>query len=278
MLATQELVGQPCPACRKRIFLGDEVVRCAACGTVNHVHCWRERNGCSSAVCSPPPGGATAAAAEAQVAAATVANMDCPACAEQIPADSNVCPYCGERVGAMAGPGAGGAHRGLAADLPSSFRTLSGKKYVFTLTPDVLVGESVKTGEEIKVLRSDAVSELELTANRLIITSGGVRRKFNIEDIGHVAINHWLTGETSRKSSAVAKDALITAIVGIFCCQVVCGPYAIYRAGQAQKDLAAYPQYLDGEGMATAAKIIGIVDIVIGILGILVNMSQIGGS
>ncbi len=52
-----------------------------------------------------------------------------------------------------------------------------------------------------------------------------------------------------------AKEALIYAIVGLFCCAIVLGPIAIYKALQAKKMMAADPR-LTGSGKATAAMII----------------------
>ncbi len=57
-----------------------------------------------------------------------------------------------------------------------------------------------------------------------------------------------------------AKDALVTAIVGLFCFGIILGPMAIYKANKAKKMIALNPR-LTGSGQATAAIILGILDI-----------------
>lgn len=53
-----------------------------------------------------------------------------------------------------------------------------------------------------------------------------------------------------------AKDALKYAIIGIFCFGFILGPLAIIKGTSAKKAIAEDPRY-EGEGMATAAQIIG---------------------
>ncbi|HET6979664.1 MAG TPA: DUF4190 domain-containing protein [Pyrinomonadaceae bacterium] len=53
-----------------------------------------------------------------------------------------------------------------------------------------------------------------------------------------------------------AKEALKYAIIGIFCFGIVLGPMAIVKGTSAKKTIAMDPRY-EGEGMATAAQIIG---------------------
>ena len=53
-----------------------------------------------------------------------------------------------------------------------------------------------------------------------------------------------------------AKEALKYAIIGIFCFGFVLGPMAIVKATSAKKKLSMDPRY-EGEGLATAAQVIG---------------------
>ena len=53
-----------------------------------------------------------------------------------------------------------------------------------------------------------------------------------------------------------AKEALKYAIIGIFCFGFILGPLAIVKGTSAKKAIAEDPRY-EGEGMATAAQIIG---------------------
>jgi len=67
-----------------------------------------------------------------------------------------------------------------------------------------------------------------------------------------------------------ASNALILAIVSVFCCPIILGPMAVVRANNARSamqmtgNMAGYP-------VAIAALIIGIVSTVLGILGILLR-------
>jgi uncharacterized membrane protein YdbT with pleckstrin-like domain len=55
-----------------------------------------------------------------------------------------------------------------------------------------------------------------------------------------------------------AKEALMYAIVGVFCCGIILEPIAIYKALRAKKMIAANPN-LTGEGKATAALVIAMI-------------------
>lgn len=66
-----------------------------------------------------------------------------------------------------------------------------------------------------------------------------------------------------------AKDALKFAIIGIFCFGFILGPLAIVKATSAKKAIAQDPRY-EGEGMATAAQIIGGIVCLLHLVNILV--------
>jgi hypothetical protein len=74
-----------------------------------------------------------------------------------------------------------------------------------------------------------------------------------------------------------AKHALIYAIVGLLCCGFIFGPIAIVKARSAKAIIAMNPG-MKGEGMATAAMVIGIIDIVFAVLGILIRLANIGNN
>lgn len=69
-----------------------------------------------------------------------------------------------------------------------------------------------------------------------------------------------------------AGEALKYAIIGIFCFGVILGPVAISKALQAKRMISANPQ-LTGQGKATAALIIGVIDLVLWVLGIIARVS-----
>ena len=73
------------------------------------------------------------------------------------------------------------------------------------------------------------------------------------------------------RTSIVARDALVTAIVGIFCCQIIFGPVALTRAGRAKEMINLYPESIGGRGMATTAQVIGVIDILLFVLYLIIN-------
>lgn len=72
-----------------------------------------------------------------------------------------------------------------------------------------------------------------------------------------------------------ANEALVYAIVGIFCFGIILEPIALLKASKAKKMIAMNPQ-LAGSGKATAATIIASVALVLWILGIIARVSQLG--
>lgn len=75
-------------------------------------------------------------------------------------------------------------------------------------------------------------------------------------------------------ASAKAGEALTYAIIGFFCCWPILEPIAIVKALDAQKTLARYPG-APGGGKATAALVIAIVTIGIGVLGIVAQFAML---
>lgn len=71
-----------------------------------------------------------------------------------------------------------------------------------------------------------------------------------------------------RKTLPEANHALTYAIVGLFCFGFVLGPIAIVKANSAKRTIAIDPRY-DGEGAATAAQIIGWIEIGLSVLWII---------
>ncbi len=69
-----------------------------------------------------------------------------------------------------------------------------------------------------------------------------------------------------------AKNALILAIVSIFCLGVILGPWAIAKAVKAKKMIAENPS-LSGNGKATAAIIIGTIATILTLLGIIIRIN-----
>jgi hypothetical protein len=69
-------------------------------------------------------------------------------------------------------------------------------------------------------------------------------------------------------ASKDARNALIMGIVGIFCLGLILGILAYQKANQAIETIDNYGVAQDKRGLATAAKVIGIIDIVGWAIGI----------
>lgn len=65
-----------------------------------------------------------------------------------------------------------------------------------------------------------------------------------------------------KQTSPEAKEAFKFAIIGLFCFGFVFGPLAIIRGTAAKKTIALNPT-LEGEGLATAAQIIGGIEVLL---------------
>jgi hydrogenase-4 membrane subunit HyfE len=77
----------------------------------------------------------------------------------------------------------------------------------------------------------------------------------------------------TRGTCTEARDALIIAIIGLFCCAIILEPIALVKASKAKRMIAADPT-LGGGGMATAAIVIAIAGLVLWGLGLIIRLSQ----
>jgi len=80
----------------------------------------------------------------------------------------------------------------------------------------------------------------------------------------------------ASKAAAVASDAkqaLIFSIIGIFCCGFIFGFLAFRKANEALETIEIYEVAQDQKGMAMAAKVIAIVDIVLWIIGLILRFT-----
>jgi hypothetical protein len=73
----------------------------------------------------------------------------------------------------------------------------------------------------------------------------------------------------AKEASDDARNALIMAIIGVFCFGFILGFLAFRKANQALETMAIYDVATDKRSVATAAKILGIVDIVLWAIGLL---------
>lgn len=80
-----------------------------------------------------------------------------------------------------------------------------------------------------------------------------------------------------KQTSAEAKEALRFAIIGLFCFGFILGPLAIIRGTAAKKTIAQNPR-LEGEGLATAAQIIGGIEILLNVAYFLMRIGALSSN
>ncbi|HEX3476646.1 MAG TPA: RING finger protein [Kofleriaceae bacterium] len=71
-----------------------------------------------------------------------------------------------------------------------------------------------------------------------------------------------------------AVKSLVVGLIGLVVCGIILGPIAISSASKAREAMANDPS-LGGEGLATAGKILGVIDIVGFLIAILIRVSSI---
>jgi hypothetical protein len=76
----------------------------------------------------------------------------------------------------------------------------------------------------------------------------------------------------AKETSPAAKEALKYALVGLLCCGIILGPLAFVKGTEAKKEIARNPR-LTGEGIATAAQVIGVIEFLLNILGIFARVA-----
>ena len=84
-----------------------------------------------------------------------------------------------------------------------------------------------------------------------------------------------MQGSATVAATKPCKEALIMAIIGLFCFGIILEPVAIFKANKAKKMIAEDPT-LTGGGMATAAMVIAIVGLCLWVLGMIARISQLG--
>ncbi len=80
----------------------------------------------------------------------------------------------------------------------------------------------------------------------------------------------------AQKAAQVATDArnaLIMAIFGIFCFGFILGFLAYRKANEALETISIYDVAHEKRGLATAAKVIGIIDIVLWAIGLVLRFT-----
>jgi Prokaryotic RING finger family 1 len=82
-----------------------------------------------------------------------------------------------------------------------------------------------------------------------------------------------VTQPWQKTTAPEAKKALTYAIIGLFCFGIILGPVAIAKANEAKAVIDANPN-LGGRGLATAAQILGAIEILLFIVNILALLGR----
>ena len=77
----------------------------------------------------------------------------------------------------------------------------------------------------------------------------------------------------AKTNAPGAVKSLVVGIIGLVVCGIVLGPIAISSANKAKEAMANDPS-LGGEGLATAGKILGVLDIIGFVIAIFIRMSN----
>ena len=78
-----------------------------------------------------------------------------------------------------------------------------------------------------------------------------------------------------KKTAPEASEALRFAIIGLFCFGIILGPLAIAKGASAKRTIAMDPRY-EGESIATAAQIIGGIEVGLFVLYIIAAIAGAG--
>ncbi len=82
-----------------------------------------------------------------------------------------------------------------------------------------------------------------------------------------------LLAQKAAQAASDAKNALIMAIFGIFCFGFILGFLAFRKANEALETIDIYDVAHEKRGLATAAKILGIIDIVLWAIGLVLRFT-----
>jgi len=77
----------------------------------------------------------------------------------------------------------------------------------------------------------------------------------------------------AKQAADDAKQALIMSIVGIFCFGFILGFIAFRKASSALQTMDTYQVAPEKRGIATVAKVLGILDIILWVLGLIVRLT-----
>lgn len=93
-----------------------------------------------------------------------------------------------------------------------------------------------------------------------------------VNNISDTQNNNQSQSEYSGKTNGTAIASLVCSLVGIIIAAIPLGIVSICLSAAAMKHISAFPGE-KGKGMAIAGLVIGIIDIVFGVIGVIINSS-----
>ena len=145
--------------------------------------------------------------------------------------------------------------------------------WTITNEGDELVARGPTQGEEIRVHRADAPQRVFLTDHGLTIRTNDEEARFHLRQIGHLAVEYWLTGQVTPRTCGEANRALIgAAVVGAALCLglaswILMLPVAVLVVVDgclALSKINRYPRVLERGNRAILGIVIGIGEMIFG--------------
>lgn len=241
--ATKDHTERACPWCADAIEEDSDIAICTECNAVHHEKCWDDELGCATRKCANAPLPRFDAA---QAPKARKKPKPAPA-AEPMPskeeADEEEAPTAsaGEDAAPSAAP---------EAEAPPKKKKKKKRANPFLGAP----------AKHQTCFQCGSYIDLDaMICNQcLAITSP--------DGIYH----------GPKTTLASARNALLLAIFGFFCCGVIAGPIAYTRGSAARAQIARDPR-LTGDGLALAAMILGAVDVLGWVLLFFLNLGRLSG-
>lgn len=84
--------------------------------------------------------------------------------------------------------------------------------------------------------------------------------------------------QKGEEASADARNALIMSLIGLVCFGFILGILAVKKANSAIETIDIYGVVPEKRSLAVAAKVIGIVDIVVWVLGLIARFTILAGN
>jgi RNA polymerase subunit RPABC4/transcription elongation factor Spt4 len=211
--------------------------------------------------------------------------FSCSSCGKTVGASAKFCPHCGEKFG---DEGANSEETNF--EPPSKISLVANKTVEGTICK--LCNDTINFGDEIakcdrcsSIYHNSCWEEKE-GCNTKSCLSGRVGCKFCgtlIKSDAVICKNCGRDQSSGEMFNSVvpgplpdASNALIWAIVGLFCCGIILGPVAISKGNDAKRVCDDFPGMYTNRGKAEAAVVIGWIALGLNILGLIMKIGSLG--